>query len=192
MLESCTRYRGGRARTGIVSPAAALGASGTWWRVPAGLCHPGEGAQNKRGLLRKGLKLLRRCSFSSFPGVCCSKAALPAPSPERTPAVRCRPWARGGQMCGIGSRPLRSRRLPSSPEPFHTAVVPLVCSHERCSPLSSALENRREMLPLKSLKWGLMDAAVGSRSSWNDTGEGGCVALSVGTVAQRSWGQMAV
>lgn len=56
----------------------------------------------------------------------------------------------------------------------------------RASPLSSALENRGEMLPLKSLKWGLMDAGVDSRSSWNDTGEGGCVALSVGRVAQRS------
>lgn len=71
--------------------------------------------------------------FSSFPGACCSKAALPGPSPERTSAVRCRLWARGGQMWAIGSRPL-AHGGSSHPESFHTAMVRLVCSHERRFP----------------------------------------------------------
>lgn len=95
-------------------------------------------------------------------------------------------------MCGFGSRLLRSRRLPSHPEPFHTVVVPLVCSHERCFPSLSPLKSHREMMTLKSLKKGL-DGCWSGFPILVERHKGGCVALSLGRVAQRSCGgQMAV
>ncbi|RLV99064.1 hypothetical protein DV515_00010129 [Chloebia gouldiae] len=94
------------------------------------------------------------------------KAALAGPFPERSAAVRCRPRARGGQMWGI-----RSRRLPSPPDPSARPWGVRSDPTSAVSPLSSPLESHREMLPWKSLKQGLMDAGVGSRSSWNDTRE---------------------
>lgn len=98
----------------------------------------GRGGTEQMRTTCKGVKTPQGMCFSCFPGVCCSKAALPGPFPERTSAVRCRLWARRGQMWGMGSQPLRSQRLPSPPEPFHTALVRLVCSQRVVFPLSLA------------------------------------------------------